>query len=136
VNKIKIKDIRQTKASSIVMEFDTRSDLLKFKDHPKLETFQIKEESKKKNPFLILYDMDSLLTVSERKYCTRELRRRTLHRERWYDPKIQDRTKIVDRMTHWVLQVVSKETYTKIRKPVIHGIFFAQSKISYWSRDA
>jgi len=43
VDKIKINDMRQTKANSIVMEFDTRSDLQKFKDHPKLEMLQIEE---------------------------------------------------------------------------------------------
>jgi len=38
MDKIKIKNMRQTKANSVVMEFDTRSDLQKFKDYPKLET--------------------------------------------------------------------------------------------------
>jgi len=66
IDKIKIKNMRQTKANSIVMEFDTRSDLQKFKDYSKLETLQI-EEPKKKNPLLILYDVDSLLTVNELK---------------------------------------------------------------------
>jgi len=66
MDKIKIKGIRQTKANS-VMEFDTRNDLHIFDiDHSKLETFQI-EELKKKNPLLILCDVNSLLTTSELK---------------------------------------------------------------------
>jgi len=65
-DKIKIKSMKQIKANSVVMEFDTWSDLQKFKNHPKLETLQI-EEPKKKNPLLILYDVDSLITASELK---------------------------------------------------------------------
>ncbi|KAH0952229.1 hypothetical protein HN011_003134 [Eciton burchellii] len=65
-DKIKIKGIRQTRANSIIMEFDTRSDLQKFKDHPKLSSFKI-EEPKKRNPLMIIYDVDSSLTVNELK---------------------------------------------------------------------
>jgi len=46
VDQIKINNIKQTKANSVVMEFDTWNDLEKFKDHPKLETFQIEEPKK------------------------------------------------------------------------------------------
>jgi uncharacterized coiled-coil protein SlyX len=65
-DKIKIKGIRQTKANSIIMEFDTRSDLQKFKDHPKLTSLKI-EELKKRNPLMIIYDVDSSLTANELK---------------------------------------------------------------------
>jgi len=44
------------------MEFDTRSDLEKFKDHPKLTTLKI-EEPKKRNPLMIIYDVDSSMTA-------------------------------------------------------------------------
>jgi len=37
-DKIKIKSMKHIKANSVVMEFDTRSDLQKFKNHPKFET--------------------------------------------------------------------------------------------------
>jgi hypothetical protein len=37
-DKTKIKGIEQTKAKSIVMAFETRNDLQKFKDHSKLES--------------------------------------------------------------------------------------------------
>jgi hypothetical protein len=46
------------------MEFDTRSDLEKFKDHPKLITLTLKiEEPKKRNPLMIIYDVDSSMTA-------------------------------------------------------------------------
>jgi hypothetical protein len=45
------------------MKFETRNDLQKFKDHPRLS----KEESKKRNPLLILYDVDSSIIASELK---------------------------------------------------------------------
>jgi hypothetical protein len=44
-DKIKIKGIRQMRTNSVVMEFDTRSDLQKFKDHPKLVSLKIEESS-------------------------------------------------------------------------------------------
>ncbi|KAH0946241.1 hypothetical protein HN011_005232 [Eciton burchellii] len=65
-DKIKIKAIRQTRANSIIMEFDTRSDLQKFKDHPKFTTLKI-EEPRKRKPLMIIYDVDSSLTASELK---------------------------------------------------------------------
>jgi hypothetical protein len=65
-DKIKIKGIRQTKINSIVMEFDTRSDLQKFKDRPKLVSLKI-EEPKKRNSLIILYDVDSSLIAHELK---------------------------------------------------------------------
>jgi hypothetical protein len=48
------------------MKSDTRSDLQKFKDHPKLISLKI-EEPKKRKPLMILYDVDSSLTVNELK---------------------------------------------------------------------
>jgi len=54
--KIKIKGMKQMKAKSIVMKFESSSDLQKLKGHPKLESLQI-EEAKKRNSLLILYDV-------------------------------------------------------------------------------
>jgi len=42
-DKIKIKGIRQTRTNSVVMEFDTRNDLQKFKEHLKLVSLKIEE---------------------------------------------------------------------------------------------
>jgi len=57
------------RTNSVVMEFDTRSDIKhiqKFKNHPQLISLKI-EEPKKRDPFMILYDVDSSLTASELK---------------------------------------------------------------------
>jgi hypothetical protein len=61
-DKVKIKDVRQTKAKSVIMEFEMRGDLQKFKDHQKLKTLYM-EKSKKRNSLLILYNVDSSLTA-------------------------------------------------------------------------
>jgi hypothetical protein len=46
-NELVNKRIRQTRANSIIMEFDTRSDLEKFKDHP-FKTHNIEDRRTKK----------------------------------------------------------------------------------------
>jgi len=48
------------------MEFETRDDLQKFKDYPKLETLYM-EKPKKRNFLLILYNINSSLTTHESK---------------------------------------------------------------------
>jgi hypothetical protein len=60
------------------MQFNTHSDLQKFKDQLKLES--LPERPKKRNTLLILYDVDSSITANEetkRKYCTTEFRRQS-----------------------------------------------------------
>jgi len=52
IDKIKIKDIRKTKAKSVIMQFEIHSDLQKFKDHPKLESLQIKKLEKSSPNFI------------------------------------------------------------------------------------
>jgi hypothetical protein len=47
MNKIKIKNIRQMKTKLVIMEYEIRNDLQKFKDHLKLESFQRKTKEEK-----------------------------------------------------------------------------------------
>ncbi|KAH0944402.1 hypothetical protein HN011_012227 [Eciton burchellii] len=103
-DKIKIKGIRQTRTNSVVMEFDTRDDLQKFKEHPKLISLKI-EEPKKRNPLMILYDVDSSLTASELK---ENIIQQNLHQHTVEEEDIVPRFKTGPRnkpTVHWVIQM-------------------------------
>ncbi|KAH0944325.1 hypothetical protein HN011_007707 [Eciton burchellii] len=113
-DKIKIKAIRQTRANSIIMEFDTRSDLQKFKDHPKFTTLKI-EEPRKRKPLMIIYDVDSSLTASELKESIKHqnLDELSIEREDIIIPRFKtgprDKPKV-----HWVIQ-----TDPRVRKYIV-----------------
>jgi hypothetical protein len=113
-DKIKIKGIRQTRANSIIMEFDTRSDLEKFKDHPKLTTLKI-EEPRKRNPLIIIYDVDSSLTASELKESIKHqnLDELSIEGEDIIIPRFKTGPR--DKPTvHWVVQ-----TDPRVRKHIV-----------------
>jgi len=113
-DKIKIKGIRQTKTNSVVMEFDTQDDLQKFKGHPKLVSLKI-EEPKKRNPLMILYDVDSSLTASEN--IKENIIQQNLHEYPVGEEDIIPRFKTGLRnkpTVHWVIQMAPK-----IRKHIL-----------------
>ncbi|KAH0944561.1 hypothetical protein HN011_011577 [Eciton burchellii] len=106
-DKIKIKGIRQTKTNSVVMEFDTQDDLQKFKEHPKLVSLKI-EEPKKRNPLMILYDVDSSLIASELK---ENIIQQNLHEYPVGEEDIIPRFKTGPRKkptVHWIIQMAPK----------------------------
>jgi hypothetical protein len=106
-DKIKIKEIRQRRTNSVVMEFDTRNDLQKFKEHPKLVSLKI-EEPKKRNPLMILYDVDSELTASELK---ENIIQQNLYEHPVEEKDIAPRFKTGPRdkpTVHWVIQMVPR----------------------------
>jgi hypothetical protein len=110
-DKIKLKGIR---ANSIIMEFDTRSDLQKFKDHPKLTTLKI-EELRKKNPLMIIYEVDSSLTASELKESIKQqnLDEFSIEGEDIIIPRFKTGPR--DKPTvHWVIQ-----TDPRMRKHIV-----------------
>jgi hypothetical protein len=89
------------------MEFDTRSALQKFKDHPKLVSLKI-EESKKRNPLVILYDVDSSLTASQLK---ENIIQQNLHEHPLEEEDIVPRFKTGPRdkpTVHWVIQMAPR----------------------------
>jgi hypothetical protein len=95
------------------MEFDTRSDLQKFKDHPKLTSLKI-EEPKKRNPLMIIYDVDSSLTANELKESIKQQNLDELSIE---EEDIIPRFKTGPRdkpTVHWVIQMA-----LRVRKHIL-----------------
>jgi hypothetical protein len=89
------------------MEFDTRNDLQKFKDPPKLVSLKI-EEPKKRNPLKILYDVDSSLTSRELK---ENIIQQNLHEHSVEEEGIVPRFKTGPRdkpTVHWVIQMAPR----------------------------
>jgi len=105
-DKIKIKEIKQTKTNSIVMEFDTRSNLQKFKDHSKLVSLKI-EGPKKRNPLIIIYDIDNSLIANELKENIKQNLDELFIEEKDIVPRFKTGPR--DKPTvHWVIQMAPR----------------------------
>ena len=62
--KIKIKGIRQTKGNGLVTEVSSEKDIQTLREHQALQGYKM-ETPRRKNPLVILYDVDSTLTEEE-----------------------------------------------------------------------